>query len=372
MSSHQVSPRRIHELDLLRGFFMIIIILDHLQFWPSPWQYMTGQGRLWASAAEGFFLISGFLIGYLKAYKERHVNLTAQTKKLLKRAAMLWVWCVGITFLIVSITILLPEHGNLLPKLPDAEQVVAFPTYIWNVVSAHYANDWIYFLRLYAIMLAVTPAFLWCIRHKKWWLFATTSLLAYIGSLVFKWDEGGLQWQILFFGAAFVGWKFESITGWLRKNRLWYKRLQWTLATIALATIALSYTVVHGWTYVESPQAQLDYNSYISIRSYVDPLFSNNPLVPLRIAIAFLWFSGLLALFHLARNTIERWFGWVLFEFGQSSLTAYCLQAIFMGFVVTYANGYNNFWLNGLVGLMTIVGFWALMKVPLIRRILPR
>src|SRR3989339_456486 len=90
--------RRIHELDLLRGFFILVIIIDHLQFWPSPLTFLTGEGRLWVSAAEGFFLISGLLIGYIRGYKGRNQPLTSISKKLAYRAFMLYAWGVGITF----------------------------------------------------------------------------------------------------------------------------------------------------------------------------------------------------------------------------------------------------------------------------------
>lgn len=372
MSLPAKPARRIHELDLLRGFFIVVIILDHLQFWPSPWQYITGQGRLWVSAAEGFFLISGFLIGYLRAYRDVHVDIRVLTKKLLKRAGMLWLWCIIITLFVVSITVLLPGNGALLPKLPNADEVANLPTYLWSVISTYYASDWIYFLRLYAIMLATTPLFLWCTRHKKWWFFAVISVTLYTASLVVPLDEGALQWQILFFGAASIGWKFETIVAWLRKRPRFYQTLKWSLVGVTLATMMLSYFMVHGWSYVESPATSISRDAYISIRSQVDPLFSNNPLVPLRIGLSFVWFSGLLALFHLARKPLERFLGWLLLEFGRSSLTAYCLQAIFLGIIVTYAQGFNNFWLNGIVGAVVVLFFWLLMKQPLVRRILPR
>jgi len=73
---------RIQELDLLRGYFIAVILIDHIQRWPSFYTYLTGQGRLWVSAAEGFFIISGLLIGYLRGYKARHHPLAVVTKKL--------------------------------------------------------------------------------------------------------------------------------------------------------------------------------------------------------------------------------------------------------------------------------------------------
>ncbi len=367
-----VPSRRIVELDLLRGFFIVVIILDHLQFWPSPLQYITGQGRLWVSAAEGFFLISGLLIGYLRAYKGVHTPLKKLGRKLLERAGMLWFWCVFITLIVLQLSVLLPGDGSLLPKLPDAGQTTSLAVYAWNIVTMNYASDWIYFLRLYAIMLALTPVFLWFIRKKHPLPLMAIMLSTYLVSLVFDIPEGAMQWQILFFGAALFGWKLEAILAWFSKRPTLRLAVLVGLIVTTLSTMALSYFMVHGWAYVESPATSISRDAYVSIRSAVDPLFSNNPLVLLRIVLSFLWFGGLLALFHVTRKYINKLFGWLLLPFGEASLTAYCLQAIVLCFVVTLLKVTDNFWLNGLVGICVVVGLWLLMKLPLVQKILPR
>lgn len=368
-----IQKRRIFELDLLRGFFICIIVLDHLQFWPSPFQYLTGQGRLWSSAAEGFFMISGLLVGYLRAYKGANTPLKVLTKNLLKRAAMLYVWCVGITFVVVALSSLLPlKTIDLLPKLPESEQVSSLLVYIWNIISTHYASDWIYFLRLYAIVLGATPLFLFLIRRKLWWVAALLSITLYLVSLLFKLDEAGLQWQVYFFGAAFIGWKLEAILTWFRSRPKARRRFIAGLITASLSTMALSYFMVHGWNIVEAPNAPITRDAYVSVRATVDPLFSNNPVVPLRIALSFLWFSGLLALFHVGKPFLMKWLGWLLLPFGQASLTVYTLQAIVMGFIVSFIPLTTSFWLNGLMGSLTILLFVVLLKIPIVMRVFPR
>jgi hypothetical protein len=57
--------KRILSLDLLRGFFLIVIMIDHVELYPNGWDFLTGKGRLWVSAAEGFFFMSGLLIGMI-------------------------------------------------------------------------------------------------------------------------------------------------------------------------------------------------------------------------------------------------------------------------------------------------------------------
>jgi hypothetical protein len=372
MSFAKPKSRRIFELDLLRGFFIVVIVLDHLQFWPSPLQYITGQGKLWVSAAEGFFLISGLLIGYLRIYKAWNVPLQEIAKKLASRALLLYVWCVGITFAVVGLTILLPGDDSLLPKLPDSSQLATLPTYIWSVISTQYASDWIYFLRLYAIMLLVTPGFIWLVR-KGWWFVALgLSAGIYAFSLLTGFNEGAMQWQILFFGAALIGWKLEVILAWLRAHTTIRKTLIAGLIATTLTTMVMSYFFVHGWGIVESPSTSISRDAYVSIRANVDPLFSNNPMVPLRIGLAFMWFFGLLALFHVGKRHIMRWFGWLLMPFGQQSLSIYCLQAILLTIFLSYVSVTDNFWLNGLVGIAVLVGIWGMMRIPIVQKLLPK
>lgn len=364
--------RRIYELDLLRGFFICVIILDHLQFWPSPLQYFTGQGRLWVSAAEGFFLISGLLIGYLRLYKGMKTPLRDLTKILVRRGLMLYVWGVLITFLVVALSQLMPGNGALLPKMPNVGQTSSFAVYIWNVVSTSFSSDWIYFLRMYAIMLIVTPLFLWLVRRGKWWIALLISLGLYASSVVTDMKEVALQWQILFFGAALIGWKLEAILGWLRERPQVRRSVIVSLITVTLSTMVLSYFMVHGWTYVENPNTAITREAYVSVRSHIDPWFSNNPMVPARIGLAFVWFAGLLALFHVLRSILMRYARWLLLPFGQASLTAYCLQAIILVPIVSFVPLTKNFWLNGLIGVLVILLFAGLIRLPIVQRILPR
>lgn len=372
MSVKKIPARRIIELDLLRGFFIAVIVLDHAQFWPSPLQYLTGQGRLWVSAAEGFFLISGLLIGYLRVYKGMQTPLKTLASKLWQRAATLYVWCVGITFVVVSITTIMPDTTDRLPRLPDSTQLETLPAYLWNVLSTSFASDWIYFLRLYAVMLAITPIFIWLIRRRLWYVAAAVSLGTYALSLLAGINEAAIQWQVLFFGAAFVGWKLEAILAWLHRRPRLRIELLTLLIVATFATMATSYFFVHGWGYVESPATSISRDAYVSIRANVDPMFSNNPLVPLRIGLSFVWFLGLLALFHIIRRKLLTWAGWLLLPFGQASLTVYCLQAIVLLFVVSFVPVTNNFWLNGLYGVLVVLLMWGLLRIPIVRKLLPR
>lgn len=362
--------RRIHELDLLRGFFILVIIIDHLQFWPSPLSYITGEGRLWASAAEGFFLISGLLIGYIRGFKGRHTPLKILSKKLVSRAIMLYVWGVGITVAITGFTLLIGNH-DLLPRLPDANILASPLTFFWAVISGQFFNDWIYFLRLYAIMLLVTPLFLWLLRKGQTLIIVSLILLGYIAALTI-WKEPALVWQVLFFGAAIVGYKLEAIISFLQGHQ---KIRRWSsvgIISITGLTMLLSYFFVHGWDIVESPgNPIMTREAYVGIREWLDPIFSSSPMQPGRIVIAFIWFAGLFAFFNILKRYVLKYIDWLLTPFGQRSLSAYCLQALLLPLIVVTIPVAEDELINGFVGLAVVISFWVILKVPIIQKILP-
>jgi len=367
---------RIHELDLLRGFFILVIVIDHFQRWPSPFIFITGEGRLWVTAAEGFFLISGLLIGYLRGWKSRSLPIKDIVSKLWKRAAMLYIWCVGITFFVTSMVALFSSGTDalyaLLPKLPSSERVINLPTYIWTVITSQYASDWIYFLRLYAIVLAISPLVIWLLRKGLWWVVFIASWSIYGISLLMTEPEGAMQWQLLFFNAALIGWKMESIVFWLRDHQNAKHWLSRTLISLTLITIALSFFWVHGWINVEGSHAIISRDSYVAARESIDPWFTSNPMAIGRIILSFLWFGGLLFIFHALRNRIMKWFGWLLMPFGQASLTAYCLQAILLVFVQVAVPTSDSRIINALATIVVVLIVWRLLTLKIVQRVLPK
>ena len=142
---------------------MVAIIINTLQFWPSPFTYSTGEGRLWASAAEGFFLVSGLLVGYIYGFKKRQQRILSITKALWRRALTLYLWGAGISLYIITLTLLIGGGNQLLPTMPTSS---GFFGIVADVFSTHYFSGWIYFLRMYAIMLLVSPLFLWMLRQR--------------------------------------------------------------------------------------------------------------------------------------------------------------------------------------------------------------
>ena len=284
----------------------------------------------------------------------------------------LYVWCVGITFIVYMLVSYLPNASSFLPAGPTSVSVTSLGTYVWSVLSLRDVADWIYFLRLYAFMLIATPLLLYLIRIGKWWIGAAISIGIYGFGYSQYPGEMALQWQLLFFGAALLGWKLESILSWLRTHKEFRKYTLYSLVFLTISTMLLSYFMVHGWRYVEAPGTPLDRDTFIAARDVINPYFSNMPMEPMRMLLSFVWFGGLLSLFHLARSGLNKWLGWLLLPFGQSSLTVYCLHAVVLCFVVAYLPYEKNFWLNGLIGTVTLLLFVGLLRLKIVQKVLPR
>src|SRR5206468_9667251 len=85
------SGDRLMILDQLRGLCLAIIVIDHVNLFPSLLEFITGRGQLWVSAAEGFFFISGLMVGLVRGRLAQRAGLGAATRKLWGRSWQLYV-----------------------------------------------------------------------------------------------------------------------------------------------------------------------------------------------------------------------------------------------------------------------------------------
>lgn len=362
------NKRRIHELDFLRGFFIVIIVIDHLQRWPSPLSYITGEGRMWVSAAEGFFIISGLLIGYLRGYKGTRQSLKTLSRMLIERAAKLYIWSVIITFAAVALISLGHYDASLMPKLPEVSGLA----YVWQVITQQYVFDWIYFLRLYWMMLLAAPLAILAYRRGKWWLVPLVSTSLYATSFLMQKPEAALQWQFLFFIAATIGFYFEPIIDFIHRRPRLKAILMSSAIFLTIATMILSYFWVLGWGVVESGKGDISRDAYVSVRSWLDVWFTKDPLAAGRIVLAFVWFSGLLALFHLIKPAIEKFARWLLTPLGTYSLTGYCIQALVLLPIQMFIPPVSSQRINALIALTAVGLVRYLTTQRYVHRILPQ
>lgn len=343
---------RIFALDYLRGFFIIVIIVDHLWRWPSLFQFISGRGELWASAAEGFVIISGLLVGYVRGYKNRQQPLKTVSGKLIRRGLTLYLWMFITTFALVAASWFFSFKGSMayVPIAPFAwDQLLA------SVVSLTYVHSLTHFLYLYAIFLIISPLVIWCLRHGKWWLVLLGSLVTWL--LGVSYSIEWLQWQILFFIPAVAGYYLDAIFGRYYQLALPTRRvIRYGAIALTLGSAAFAMNLV----FREIPG------------QYENSLFSRDMVTLPIIITAFIWFIGLLSLTQLLLPHIQKWFGWLLRAFGERSLTAYILHTIPLLICQLLFADSMNIWFNSLLAAVCILATWSLLKIPGINRAVPR
>lgn len=382
MSNKQSDKKssRIVTLDLMRGYFMIAIVLNHLQWYPNGLDWITMRGALFVSAAEGFFLLSGIVLGMVRGRKLLDKPFRVAANLLLKRGALLYITGAILTlgFMIVGWLFFMDNPG-LKPGIRPIDEP------LWGVIlgilSFDYLYGWADFLRLYTIYLIASPLALWLIRKGKWYIVAIFSTALW---LIFPWANTNnpqsaeilmvLSWQIIFFAGLIVGFYWQQIMNWWYKlsakvRRPVYGLILATAAVTLVANIILeALTTLPGIT-LALPDAVRDW--YVSL----GPAFYKEQLPWPRLVLFGLWFILGFYIFKKFEKFFMKYLGWILVPFGQNSLYVYILHAVAVFFAHTLimpAGASAPWFVSGSLCLMIIGLIYLAVRTKFLFKIIPR
>jgi hypothetical protein len=361
--AEKTKSERLLALDYLRGYFVLVIIIDHLYQFPSLFALISGEAKLWVTAAEGFVMISGFLIGYVRGFKGLKLPFLVIAKKLFSRAIMLYFWMI-----IVSMGYLYLEWQHKVPGMPytDFDPDIVDKDYIgafWHVIGGQ-PHAWIHFLYLYAIFLALAVPVVYLLRKRKASVVVVASIVLYIAGLFY--DIEWMKWQVIFFMPSVVGFYFEPIRAkWSKfssRQRSLIKQYTYLIAAITLlASIVATYlpSLLNGAT-VETIE-----------RVFIIEAFS-----PARVLVAGTWFLALAFLFDRFAAFIKKISHGTLEYVGSHSLTVYIAH----GYVICLVNyflartvpAWAEIPYHTLLGAIAIVLVYVVIRLPIIRTLLPR
>jgi len=358
MSDKSPNPkRRLTVLDHLRGFFIIVIILDHLGRWPSLFGLITGKGLLWVTAAEGFVIISGLLVGYVRGFKNRALPLIDVSIKLWRRAILLFICSIIASIIYTAIFWYAPVIGGL-PAMPIDKG--EWSELIFKIFTFQYTYMWVHFLTLYALFLAASPLAIWLMRINKSWLVVAISLVVFtIGRCT---NIESLQWQALFFIPSVAGYHLEAIQSyWKKLGTSTQAIVKGTFLSVTIITILLSV-----WFTFYADQAS-------ALTIDVNLLFDreNIGITSLRVLLALTWFTGFLFFFQTIEGWLRRHLDWLLMPFGARSLSAYIVHGVVIVLIslTTYAS--DSIIINTFLGVVCILAVWGLLKSPLVQKTIP-
>jgi hypothetical protein len=377
--SSSPAGQRIVALDLLRGYFIIVIASIHLSYFPSVIAAVDGRGYLWTSEADGFFFISGMLIGLIRRRDLERGGLWPATKKLWQRAWILYAAGSLLSILYVLLGRLATSAGMTGVK-SGLDTASNLGDVVWRILTLHYSYGWTDFLLFYAAFMLVAPAVLWLLRRGWWWLVAAVSYGLFYLHWNYTLPSAFMQWQAPFFMGVIVGYHWRDIHTWYSRRsaraRQWLSRgAIWSTIGMYAAGIVTVVVPIH-FESESTPVAGWPGTVVASLISvHQDPLYNRllldgriGLLRPLALAVTM---AGLYLLIRRYEALIIRKAGWLLLPFGRNSLYVYIVEsALLFGVPLVSQQGSLLFNTSIELGMVGIV--WLALRRRFLFRVIPR
>jgi hypothetical protein len=368
-------------LDLLRGFCVFAMIVDHIG--GTSWLYtITGGNRGPVTAAEGFVFLSGLVFGIVSRQRLQRAGFRAAVFSTLARAWTLYRLTVALTLIFVSLTV--ATSLNLWVDRALFGEVTSWTSLVVSIVLVHFTWHGTNILALYTLLLAAAPIALFLLSEGRW-----RALLA--GSWVFWFlyqlspEQAWLPWpiahgeafpfapwQALFVSALTLGFHRRDLAVWLGQLSQHPPRASLTfragLATAAVALVLLISAINTGHA--------------LAVGTESHPLALLDPFDKASLGIGrLIYFTGAAALIYgvltLFWHPIQRAVGWLLIPLGQASLYAYAVHL----FVIVaaynvwpYVGSEQEGWeLHNTIGqLLLVLLVWAMVKRRVLFGLIPR
>jgi hypothetical protein len=366
------SPNRIVTFDIMRGYFLSVILLNHLQYYPSPLALFTGQGLLYVSTAEGFFAVSGIVLGMIRGRKLNDAPFKHAAGLLLKRSFQLYLTSIVLTALFTFIGILFINSPGLKFGLyTDWSNIFDL---IWKTLTLQYTYGWADFLRYYALFLLFAPAALWLLRKNLWHILIAASLLVWclfpLSPLPPELSQP-ISWQVIFFASFSIGYYWPVIVNYWNSIKVRTRKIFGAvLISTAAITIVISALLVFGYEIGGTVG-----NYLTSIHHSIELWFNKDRMPITRILLGAIWFWALFWVIRTNERRIMKRVGWFFLPLGENSLYVYTIQA----FVVFFAHlfilneaGSDNMLLNTMLSIAALALVWFLVRKKFLMKIIPR
>ena len=352
--------RRLVTLDLMRGYYVGVLAAIHLDYIPSLLGLVDGRGALLVSEAEGFFMISGLLVGMLRRRDLERYGLWRMTLNSWKRGVQLYIVAVPLTLLFTYIgrVAVEPGHDQVTVGL---DHWSSWPHVVYESMTFHYTYGWADFLNYYVPLFLVAPLIVWLLSKHLWPLIL---VLAYAGYWLpshynTSFYSPFLQWGVYFFIGATAGYHWNDLRALMaRLPPGWNSAIRWSV----IAATAVIYVV--GLILLNNPHL-------VSSHGLYNHMFQNNRLGLLRPFAAPISVAGTFLIIRRYEDALARTIGKVLIPFGSNSLYVYVAQSFFV-FLVPFAFGPKSFWFNSLFDASVIALIWIGVRTRFLAFLIPR
>ena len=350
-------------LDLLRGYCLLSMVVDHVGERTSWLYWVTGKSPFsLITGVDGFVLISGFLTGsVLRGRIERDGFASAALRSLGRALRLYWV-TVALSVVYLALGKLTPLLG-FAPETPGPMQTVA------SVLAMHLTWDDV--LPLYVLLLALAPGIVLLLQHGRTGAVLLTSAVVWLCHLI---DSRTLTlpfdvifppaaWQVVFLGGLVAGYH----RGWLAQWRRALRGRAAFLAVIVSALALFALNVVIRTASLERFWPRVDFTSLYA------NLYDWYRLTPLRLLATFTWVVAAYHLLGRVWEPVSHAVGWLLIPLGQASLYVFAMHLL----VVTLVRNVPGFGalpdvLYGFALLVPVLVLWAMVRMRFLFGLVPR
>ena len=320
-----VASRRDLRLDLLRGFCIFAMVVDH--FGGDSWLYaVTGGNRFYVSAAEGFIFISGFVMGQAYRTKRDRAGLPPAMAEALRRARTLYIATVALT-LIFSCLYLYTDIALWTGR--DFGLGIDSPFEIFvAAVTLHYTYHGTDILAMYTLLLLVAPLILLLLSVGEWYWVLGVSWLWWLIYQFYP-EEASVPWyirhgenfpvaawQVLFVTGHVLGFYREALGERIRR----FRRLRVVAVSLGIAVTAALISLAWG------AESGVQFGFFDIDPNVLNESFFKVPLRPWRL-VAFL--SVAIVAYTMATYLwvpLRRIVGWLMLPLGQAALYSYIVH----------------------------------------------
>jgi hypothetical protein len=356
---------------------MICILLNHLSLYPSAWQYFTGRGGMWISAAEGFFFISGLMVGLIRGFEYKNTkSLSFIANKLAKRALSLYIILICSSLLSLLIIYFVYKISGSIPFYqPSIFKNIN--NLFWEMIKLNAIFGWSDFLRFYVIFLIISIPMLWLLKKNMWYLVMGIAILCWFEPrlAIFPFDVFYFYMLTYFLLGLSFGYYYDEIKFYYDKfSSNTKKNIETASILLILSIIILNYLT----NFIKIP-SDLNINSIT--RSLTLYKFQRNPFTEvylynnrsgiLRLPIFIILSAGVFFIFKKITPFISKRLDWLIGELGRNSLRAYVVGGI-MTLLLRYWVRDTTFVYNTLVSFLFIYIILKLINFKWLKSILPR
>jgi hypothetical protein len=372
-------------IDFIRGLVMFCLVTVHIET-ASWFNFLFTWERVGVmSGAEGFVILSGFVIAMVYKRKAEQIGWEKAGLKLMGRAFQLYRVNLGI-IAFVYLLMLIPfintasvttfvDHaaGKVYPLFPAADANML--TRIGQGLMLRYGPHQVQILGLYVVLLLVSPLALKLLMKKKTLLLFGLSWSLYVlnrfypVNLTHAQYENAfptLTWQLLFFHGMAAGFHRDKLTQLMQSS--FRKPVLYLAGVLTLGF--LFFTLNHP--YVVPPYLSLSVIPAQTFERLYAAYFSKRNLGLLRIVN---YVAALTVCYYLLTRywkVIDKSAGWFFVPLGRASLYVF---AVHIGVIVLIDNLHvfgTGVWMATLGHTFALLLLWAMVKKQILFKVIPR